>query len=969
MIRYTIYNAHVGEAYDISMNPDEVNVSALRNTISEFQYANIPPSHQILLIGPAPFHSLDNQLLANTPQEPIYVFDRRMLAIPSSSHKEVSLLPNEIYPYDNTNISTNSDLQQLTVILKEAYVTPLLRALPDYDIHFLVRLREGEALLKTCRECYDSCRLSCDQQKIQSSGLDAAISNLEVVYNSVQSSFETFTTKLLQQQEYHESLLNSFEDDIKTLQSIELSPELIDLYYRESDSGFQSTNRPGSESGFNLGENPASSSPMVCSPPASFRYPQTNSSLSTPAHTPSHPPPNIDSSVRMPGAVATPPPAGSNLSLKTIRTLSDCVSVEKEAVWAEHCAETHRKVNANVEELKKLFATVTESVQDTLLHDMSTNGNRSASPSGHEGEASQAINVSADVGTTNPVVSEKFVYSYDVLEQHVAFMRHAVQQMEQHVTTLRNNHENVVLVIKNTVEKLFPSTSSSLYGSSTSGGGGSRISSKGSDEPSVTVSQLLSDNNGTGIDNDVDLPGIITALDTLHRTQDMEVYIPMKQLVSKAMSFKEEVALSHTHVIRHMSRSLRKVADLQTMMQVRLKKEIEVVKKWSKGNNQYSSRLELISKLPDAYEAFLYEIDRRRQFHQFYEDKSKSFMMELERMKSEEISRRSSFMKEHGVNLPPLFYTIVPSLRDAPSGTKVILPEHPVLPVLPLPMTPKVPNSCVEKVDESLQDPSSSGHCSEHSSSDVTFLTQSSASKMQAKCRELEFEKCLLEARVRSMEKCLFKSAPKDATSGTSSDEAVKSMIEKHEAEELELRRLRESMTSILEFINERGQNVEAKNLNTASDGTELVSRLQEIMQSTQPMIVNPSSDATNMIISNTDEGNKIEDKLSFTKFEVGDVALFLPLANNVYMAFHQNCPNNYLSPETVAALHVSENRVDKSSQPLPYILGRIVEMNVHEVDGTDGTKNPFNLPLGTIFHTINVEKVGSVSIKRQMSK
>lgn len=38
------------------------SVSALRNTISEFQYANIPPSHQILLIGPAPFHSLDNQV-------------------------------------------------------------------------------------------------------------------------------------------------------------------------------------------------------------------------------------------------------------------------------------------------------------------------------------------------------------------------------------------------------------------------------------------------------------------------------------------------------------------------------------------------------------------------------------------------------------------------------------------------------------------------------------------------------------------------------------------------------------------------------------------------------------------------------------------------------------------------------------------------------------------------------------------
>lgn len=41
------------------------------------------------------------------------------------------------------------------------------------------------------------------------------------------------------------------------------------------------------------------------------------------------------------------------------------------------------------------------------------------------------------------------------------------------------------------------------------------------------------------------------------------------------------------------------------------------------------------------------------------------------------------------------------------------------------------------------------------------------------------------------------------------------------------------------------------------------------------------------------------------------------------------------------------------STKPVPYILGKIIEINSFEVTPKE---NPFNLPLGTIYYAIHVE-------------
>ena len=74
----------------------------------------------------------------------IYLYDRSALAISSSNHKEMVLFPMELYTevLESNSKFLSSDLESVTALLKDAYVTPLLRALPDYNKHFWLKLDE-----------------------------------------------------------------------------------------------------------------------------------------------------------------------------------------------------------------------------------------------------------------------------------------------------------------------------------------------------------------------------------------------------------------------------------------------------------------------------------------------------------------------------------------------------------------------------------------------------------------------------------------------------------------------------------------------------------------------------------------------------------------------------------------------------------------------------------------------------------
>ncbi|KAL4087332.1 hypothetical protein PRIC1_013225 [Phytophthora ramorum] len=92
--------------------------------------------------------------------------------------------------------------------------------------------------------------------------------------------------------------------------------------------------------------------------------------------------------------------------------------------------------------------------------------------------------------------------------------------------------------------------------------------------------------------------------------------------------------------------------------------------------------------------------------------------------------------------------------------------------------------------------------------------------------------------------------------------------------------------------------------------------------------------------------------KISFRSFSVNDLALFLPTsapgsdAQRVYLAFHLGCPHRFLSEESISSFSNDGQRYPD------YVVGRIVLID--EQTATEGN-NPYALHLGTTFYVLTV--------------
>jgi hypothetical protein len=102
--------------------------------------------------------------------------------------------------------------------------------------------------------------------------------------------------------------------------------------------------------------------------------------------------------------------------------------------------------------------------------------------------------------------------------------------------------------------------------------------------------------------------------------------------------------------------------------------------------------------------------------------------------------------------------------------------------------------------------------------------------------------------------------------------------------------------------------------------------------------------------VSEAEEGPP---QISFRRFELGDVALFLPTGagdgRKSYLAFHHGCPHRYLAPSSVEAIRAAHQRYPD------FILGRVTRCDAREASDAD---NPFRLPPGTAFHVLTVESL-----------
>lgn len=88
--------------------------------------------------------------------------------------------------------------------------------------------------------------------------------------------------------------------------------------------------------------------------------------------------------------------------------------------------------------------------------------------------------------------------------------------------------------------------------------------------------------------------------------------------------------------------------------------------------------------------------------------------------------------------------------------------------------------------------------------------------------------------------------------------------------------------------------------------------------------------------------------KISYTSFEPGDCALFLPTSSGNFIAFNRGAPFRYLSDESLSAAKVNAGgRVD-------YVVGHVVEIDEGIAQEGEGN-NPYSLPFGTPYFVLSV--------------
>jgi len=113
--------------------------------------------------------------------------------------------------------------------------------------------------------------------------------------------------------------------------------------------------------------------------------------------------------------------------------------------------------------------------------------------------------------------------------------------------------------------------------------------------------------------------------------------------------------------------------------------------------------------------------------------------------------------------------------------------------------------------------------------------------------------------------------------------------------------------------------------------------------------------------------GNGSDMMISWRKFSLNDIVLFLPLPkktetspNRAYLAFHEGCPHHYLSAESTEWFR----KANKNSYP-HYIVGKIILVDELEAGPIGNlTSNPYSITEGTKFHVLTVESVTSLTRK-----
>mmetsp|Transcript_297 Transcript_297/g.561 ORF Transcript_297/g.561 Transcript_297/m.561 type:complete len:884 (+) Transcript_297:114-2765(+) len=176
---------------------------------------------------------------------------------------------------------------------------------------------------------------------------------------------------------------------------------------------------------------------------------------------------------------------------------------------------------------------------------------------------------------------------------------------------------------------------------------------------------------------------LFSLLETSRKSQE-QVIQPMEERCTEAIGVKDMFAETKTVMTRNIYHTLRGIAAVQTDIQFKLKKGMELMTRWRQGHNGYFQHLERIRSLPEAYATFLCEMTRRAKYTEEFELLVKTSVDSISAFRSKETEQREKFMADKGSCLPPVFFDMVPSLIEKPPFFNASSTDRQQIPDIPL---------------------------------------------------------------------------------------------------------------------------------------------------------------------------------------------------------------------------------------------------------------------------------------------
>jgi len=441
-------------------------------------------------------------------------------------------------------------------------------------------------------------------------------------------------------------------------------------------------------------------------------------------------------------------------------------------------------------------------------------------------------------------------------------------------------------------------------------------------------------------------------------SNDATDVVPNMEADDKSMKIlMAKVSGAKTEGMKRMKVRLREVSVAQSSIQ-RVLSSVNVLKAALTQQCDNMIHLEHVAELTTSYRDFLFELRRRRAYGQAVASNSTAMMERLAVMRADEVKAREKFLRGPGRHLmPPFFEIFVPTLATPPP---LFTPQMPAL--AELDTLPDI-GDAIEDIenDTSMQGGPTDAGGGGGGVSSASSLTAESHQNLQQ-------EKISSSGATDTVEETMPPAGGPVTAHNHHGDQLIVSADENSGNEdtimdpvgrtgEAERKTLVYENAILRQTLERMGGKVpksyidEARAKEVVSNEMEALRKELEVAKSKAVAAEDALAEAT---MKNDDQSPPKQqcDKISHSRFQIGDVGLFMPTGRGsggkrTYLAFHTSCPHRYLSTDNI------------KGGP-DFVLGRIIYQEELVAGQIGTTANPYGLHVGTNFWILTVEVLKS---------